>query len=102
MLDDVLRRLFLVLQHILDEVDSPARAVELVAQEDVGRTGRRAEAAVDAGPQDVVRDRRVGVLELLGREVRLHGRLDRWGEGGRYGVLATDWHAPARPGLTLC
>ena len=28
-------------------------------------------------PQDVVRDRRVGVLELLGREVRLHGRLDR-------------------------
>ena len=56
----------IVLQHVLDEVDAPAGAVELVAQGDVGRAGRRAEAAVDAGAQDLVRARRLRVAELLG------------------------------------
>ena len=45
------------LQHVLDQVDAPARAVELVAQHLVGRAGRGAEAAMHAGPQDPVRPR---------------------------------------------
>ncbi len=36
------------LQERLDEVDAPARAVQLVAQEPVGRAARRAETAMDA------------------------------------------------------
>ena len=38
---------FVVLQHVLDDVDAAARAVEFVAQEYEGRAGRRAEAAMD-------------------------------------------------------
>ena len=61
-----------VFQHVLDEVDAAARAVELVAQHLVGRAGRRAEAAMDAGPQDLVRaaGERVGKLRVGGG--RLH------------------------------
>ena len=63
-----------VLQHVLDQVDAPARAVELVAQRHIGRAGRGAEAAMHAFAQDAFgfRDMRVG--ELLGREGGLHGR----------------------------
>jgi hypothetical protein len=39
-------------QHLLDQVDAPARAIELVAQQLVGRAGGGAEAAVHAGAQD--------------------------------------------------
>ena len=48
-----------VLQHVLDQIDAAARAVELVAQQHIGRAGRVAEAAMDAGAQDRVRRRRV-------------------------------------------
>ena len=40
------------LQQLLDEIDSPARAVALVVADDIGRTGRGAEAAVNAGAED--------------------------------------------------
>src|SRR5204862_2401998 len=40
------------LEHLLDEVDAPARPVELVAEQLVGRAGRGAEAAVPALAQD--------------------------------------------------
>jgi hypothetical protein len=43
------------LEHLLDEVDAPARAVELVAEHLVGRAGREAEAAVHALAQHVLR-----------------------------------------------
>ena len=39
-------------EHLLDEVDAAARAVELVAEQLVGRAGRGAEAAVHALAQD--------------------------------------------------
>ena len=61
-----------VLQHVLDQVDAAARAVELVAEEDIGRTGRGAEAAMDAGAEDLLRHRGVGIGELGEGEVRLH------------------------------
>src|SRR4030095_8638119 len=49
------------LEHLLDEIDPPARAVELVPEDLVGGAGGRAEAAVDALAQD-----RVGVAALGG------------------------------------
>src|SRR4030095_617884 len=62
-----------VLQHVLDQVDASARAIELVAEFDVGRAGRRAEPAVDAALQNLLRHRDVGVGELGEGEVGLHG-----------------------------
>ena len=47
-LDDVLRRRAVILQHVLDEIDPPPGAVEFVAEQDIGRTGRGAEAAMHA------------------------------------------------------
>jgi hypothetical protein len=41
-------------EHLLDQVDAPARAVELVAEQLVGRARRRAEAAMHARAQDRV------------------------------------------------
>src|SRR5262249_23572184 len=72
MLDHLGRGRSVVLQHVLDEVDAPPRAVELVAEQHVGRTGRGAEAAVHAGAQNLFgrADIRVGELSLS--EVRLH------------------------------
>ena len=43
------------LQHVLDQVDAPARGIELIPKQHVGRTGRSAEAAMNAGAQDSVR-----------------------------------------------
>ena len=42
------------LEDFLDEVDAPARAVELVAEKLIRRTGREAETAMDATAQDFV------------------------------------------------
>ena len=49
-----LRRRRAALEHLLDQVDAAARAVELVAEQLVGRAGRGAEAAVHALAQDRV------------------------------------------------
>ena len=57
-LDDLRARRPVVLEHVLDQVDAAARAVELVAEQDVGRAGRGAEAAVHAAAQDLLRTRR--------------------------------------------
>ncbi len=64
MLDDLGGRRPVVLQHVLDQVDAPARGIELVAEQHIGRAGRGAEAAMHAGAQDLVgfRDIRVGEL----------------------------------------
>jgi hypothetical protein len=42
------------LEHLLHEIDAPARAVQLVAEQLVGRAGGVAEAAMDAISQDAV------------------------------------------------
>ena len=65
-------------QHVLDQVNAPARTVEFVAQHLVGRAGGGAQAAVHAGPQDLVRPRHGGVFQLIGRECRLHRRVFRY------------------------
>ena len=74
MLDHFGRRRAVVLQHVLDEVDASPRAVELVAEQHIGRAGRGAEAAMHAGAQNLFRHADVRVGELRGGEVRLHQR----------------------------
>ena len=72
MLDHLGRGRAVVLQHVLDQVDAPPRAVELVAEQNIGRASRSAEPAMDAGAQDLFGDIGVRVGELSDREVRLH------------------------------
>src|SRR5580693_186279 len=59
-------------QHLLDEVDSATRAVELVAKQHIGRAGRGAEAAMHAGAQDLVGFRDIGIGKLGEAEFGLH------------------------------
>ena len=58
------------LEHLLDQIDPPARAVELVAEQLIRRTRRGAETAVHAGAQN-----RLGFTSL-------RGVLDEIGEMG--------------------
>lgn len=57
--NDIRGRCLLGLEHVLDQVDSSARAIQLVAQEQIGGTGREAEPAVNAAPDDTL-----GILNL--------------------------------------
>jgi hypothetical protein len=62
----------LAFQHLLHEIDAPARPVELVAEYLVSRAGRGAEAAVHALAQDRIRFAAFGrVLDEIG-EAGLH------------------------------
>ena len=70
--DVVVGRRPAALQQILDQIDAPARRVALVAGDDIGRTGRGAEAAMDAGAQDLLQRLGLRIGELLGGEVGLH------------------------------
>ena len=62
------------LEHFLDQVDAAARAVQFVAQGDVGRAGRGAKAAMHAFAQNIVGLDDVGVGELIRGETGLHGQ----------------------------
>ena len=72
MLDHLRRGGLPALQHVLHQVDAPARGIELVAEQQIGRAGGRAEAAMDAGPEDLLRTGHGGISELIGREIGLH------------------------------
>jgi hypothetical protein len=41
-----------VLEHVLDEIDAPARTVELVSEQLIGRARRRAKPAMDTLPEN--------------------------------------------------
>jgi hypothetical protein len=72
----VLARGRLAFEHLLDQVDAPARAVELVAEQLVGRAGGGAEAAVHALAQDGLGLAAVGALPWnSGDELGLHESL---------------------------
>ena len=60
------------LQHLLDQVDTTARAVELVTEQLVGRAGGGAEAAVHALAQQRFGGPAVGGVLVLGGKVGLH------------------------------
>ena len=70
------------LEHLLDQVDAAARAVELVAEQLVGRAGRGAEAAVHALAQDGLGLDAVGGAGEFGGEVRSASGRDRRSEAG--------------------
>ena len=72
MLDHLRRRRLVLFQHLLDQVDPPARAIELVAEQHIGRTGRGAEPAMHAGAQDLVGFGDIGIGELGEREFGFH------------------------------
>ena len=66
------RRRPVLLQHLLDQVNATARRIELVAIEQVSRTGRGAETAMHAGAQNLVRLGGVRIGKLGQGEIRLH------------------------------
>jgi len=71
-LDDVFRRRAVILQHVLDEIDPPSGAVEFVAKQRIGWTGRGAEAAMHARPEDLLGLLDIGIRQLGRCKVRLH------------------------------
>ncbi len=56
-----------VLQHVLDEIDAAARAIELVAERHIGGTGGGAETAMHAFAQDGLGFGHMRIGELRGR-----------------------------------
>src|SRR3954469_4572309 len=72
MLDHFARRRAVLLQHLLDEGDAPARTIEFIAEQHIGRTGRGAEAAMHAGAQDLVGFRDIGIGQLGERKFGFH------------------------------
>ncbi len=64
---DFLGRGLAALEHLLDEVDASARAIELVAEFEIGGAGGGAEAAMHTGAEDLLRG--------------LHGRIGKCREG---------------------
>jgi hypothetical protein len=61
------------LEHLLDQVDAPARAVEFVAEQLIGRARRVTETAMHTGAQDFFRLGGAGQLSRLFAEGGLHG-----------------------------
>ena len=72
MLDHLARRRLVLFEHILDQINSSARGIELVAEQDIGRASRRAEPAVNAGAQDLLGGCELRILQLCERERGLH------------------------------
>src|SRR6266567_1509330 len=62
----------IALKHMLHQYDAPARAVPLVAQNQIGWTGRRAEAAMHASSQRLFRLFHMRIVQLFGAECRAH------------------------------
>ena len=75
MQDLFLTRRAIVLQHVLDQVDAPARRIEFVAEGYEGWAGGGAHAAMDAAAQNVVRNSNFRFGQLFWRKIRLHFRL---------------------------
>src|SRR3569623_626203 len=77
MLDHFRRRLLVMLQHLLDEVDAAARAIEFVTEQHIGRARCGAEAAMHALAQDGVGFRDIRIGKLGERKFGLHGLSSR-------------------------
>ena len=86
------------LQHVLDQVDAAARAVEFVAEQQEGRAGGGAEAAMHAGAQHLVGRGGVRIAQLLRGEIGLHRfSTARWRHASRnrYEALRQPESTPA-------
>src|SRR6218665_3430768 len=87
------------IQHLLDQVDAPSRAVERIAEQLVGGAGGAAKAAVHALAQYGFGFQAVGTVAVFGGEAGLHGGGQRWATtrgGGRAYQSRT-----MRPGLKM-
>ena len=62
----------LVLEHILDQIDSAPRAVQLVAQHLIGRASCSAKPAMHASAQDFIGALGTGIFQLLFGKWSLH------------------------------
>lgn len=62
----------LAFEHLLDQINAPARAVEFIAEQLIGRTGGGAKAAMHALAQDVIAACGLGIGKLSQGEVGLH------------------------------
>ena len=67
-----LRRHVAAFERLLDQVDPPARTVELVAEQLIRRTRRRAEAAVHACAQDRIGFAPLGRFQQRRQQLRFH------------------------------
>ena len=96
MLDHFACRRPVLFEHLLDQVDAPARRIELVAEQHIGRAGRGAESAMHAGAQDFLRGCDLRVEQLREGERGLHIDLVSRMR------CSTSSHTPAhmRPGLS--
>ncbi|ENT76674.1 hypothetical protein H712_02379 [Brucella ovis IntaBari-2009-88-4] len=73
MAHDLLIRRAAVFQHVLDEIDAPARAVEFVAERHIGRADRGAETAMHTFAQNLFGFKHAGIAQLFRAEMGLHG-----------------------------
>ena len=64
----------LALEHLLDQVDAPARAVELVTEQLVGGAGGGTETAMHTFAQDGLGLAAFGRVLEFGRQLGLHAR----------------------------
>ena len=73
MFDDIGGGGFAAFQHIFDHINAPTRAIEFVAEQEISRAGRGAEAAMDAGTENFLRGLHGGFLKRFGQKTGLHG-----------------------------
>jgi len=73
MLDGFLIGYAAVFQHILDQIDSAAGAIQFVSKDLVGRAGRGTKSAVHASAEYFVGPLDAWIFELFCGEIRLHG-----------------------------
>ena len=73
MLDHLLACGLLILEHILDEVNSPARTVEFISQQQIGRACGGTKTTMNASTENFLRFTHVRLGKRDQREVRLHG-----------------------------
>ena len=62
----------IVFQHFLDQINSTARGIELIAVEHISGTGRGAKATMHAGAQDLFRFRDIRIGKLRDCKIGLH------------------------------
>ena len=60
------------LEHLLDQVDAPARAIQFGSEQLVGRAGCGAETAMHAAAQDAIGFRDIGIAQQVGGNGSLH------------------------------
>ena len=62
----------ILFQHILGQIDSTTRRIQLISRQQIRRTSRRTKPAVNAGPQNAFTLRNLRISQLCQCEVRLH------------------------------